>query len=202
MNFDYYILKNGEQTGPFTFEELVDKRPDIHTSILSTENNEWQDACDLPELYDYFWSRGIYFPTVDNFAPFPWRLLAYIIDTVLLAVLLEFVLELLAQHGHKYNPQSLTDLTVVSAILAGLQLIYYTGCEATPMKGTLGKKLCRLVVVDADGVGLNFFRALTRAFGKIISQQIFYFGFFSVLFSEHKQAMHDYMAKSYVVKLF
>ena len=70
------------------------------------------------------------------------------------------------------------------------------------MKGTLGKKLCRLVVVDADGVGLNFFRALTRAFGKIISQQILYLGFFSVLFSEHKQALHDYMAKSYVVKLF
>ena len=54
MNSDYYILEDGEQKGPFTFDELIEMEPDLHTRVLSPNADGWQDACDLPELYDYF----------------------------------------------------------------------------------------------------------------------------------------------------
>jgi len=69
------------------------------------------------------------------------------------------------------------------------------------MKGSIGKKICRLVVVDIDGMGLTFVNALLRSFGKAISVFLLYIGFVTIFFTEHKQALHDQLARTYVVKL-
>jgi hypothetical protein len=74
MDDQYYVLEDGEQTGPFTLEELIDAAPDIHTRVLSPEENAWRDACDLPELYEYFLELGLHFPTESNLASFWIRL--------------------------------------------------------------------------------------------------------------------------------
>jgi uncharacterized RDD family membrane protein YckC len=208
MNSDYYILEDGEQTGPFSFDELTDMELEIHTRVLSPYAEGWQDACDLPELYPYFEAQGIYFPTGDNLASFWWRLLAYLIDWVILYFVTQFIFIFLATRGITFNIQSYDDLMKlpVSQILE-LQLIssvpliiYNSVCESSPMKGSVGKRICRLVVVDIDGVGLNYPNALVRSIGKAFSIAILYGGFLSIFFSEHRQALHDYLAKTYVVK--
>lgn len=209
MNNQYYILVDNEQSGPFSYDELTEMELDVHTRILSPLADTWQDACDLPELYPYFESRGIYLPTGDNLASFGWRFLAYVIDYVILSFLLNFILRLLASNGLKFNLGTYNDLLkmpvkeiLLLQLITSITLVLYNSiCEASPMKGSLGKKLCRIVVVDIDGMGLSYLNALLRSVGKAISIFLLYAGFVPILFSEHRQALHDMIAKTYVVKL-
>jgi len=209
MSCDYYILEDGEQTGPFSFDELTDIGLEIHTRILSTLTDEWQDACDLPEFYPYFEAHGIYFPTGDNLASFGWRFGAYAIDLVILYFISGFIFSILAARGITFKVQSVEDVLKLSVtqllelqLISSLPLIIYNSvCEASPMKGSVGKKICRLVVVDIDGVSLSYLNALVRSIGKAFSVAIFYIGFLNIFWSEHRQALHDYLAKTYVVKL-
>jgi len=55
--------------------------------------------------------------------------------------------------------------------------------------------------VDIDGAGLTYLNALLRSLGKAISIFLFYIGFLSIFFTEHRQALHDQLARTYVVKL-
>ncbi|WP_259068570.1 RDD family protein [Mucilaginibacter sp. X4EP1] len=209
MDNGYYIEENGEEKGPLTFEELIGTNIDLHTQVLSPKSDDWQDACDLPELYPYFEARGIVFPTEDNLASFWWRLLAYIIDYFILSFLSGLAFSFLATYGIKFSLQSYNDLFKLSLsqvlaiefIVSAILVIYNSVCEASPMKGSLGKKLCGLIVVDIDGAGLSYLNALGRSAAKVISISIFYLGFLSIFFSERRQALHDYLAKTYVVKL-
>jgi uncharacterized RDD family membrane protein YckC len=205
----YYILEDGEQTGPFTFDEVMDMGLEIHTRVLSSAADDWQDACDMPEFFDYFEAQGIYFPTLDNLASFWWRLLAFLIDYVILSFILQLIFFILAANGITFNLKSLDDLFKLSVsqllllqlISSGTLIIYNAAGEASAMKGSIGKRVCRMVVVDADGVGLTFLNALARSFGKVISLVFWGLGFLSIFFTEHRQAVHDLLAKTYVVKL-
>ncbi len=82
----YYLLQAGEQTGPFTLYELQDFNLEPDTLVLSPLAADWQDAGNLPELATYFESRGIY-AGHSTYASFWWRLLAHIIDSVLIQII-------------------------------------------------------------------------------------------------------------------
>jgi uncharacterized RDD family membrane protein YckC len=208
MGSDYYILEDGEQTGPFTFNELTDRGLEVHTRVLSSVTNEWQDACDLPEFYTYFESQGIYLPTGDNLASFGWRLLAFVIDYVIYSILMQYALVILASLGVAFNLRSMDDLfkmpitqmLELQLIYSLIIIVYNSICEASAMKGSIGKRIFKLVVVDIDGQRLSYLNAFLRSAGKALSIFFIYTGFISIFFSEHRQAMHDYLAKTYVVK--
>jgi uncharacterized RDD family membrane protein YckC len=211
MNDQYFILEDGEQTGPFSLDEVIEKEPDLHTRILSPTEDTWQDACDLPELYQYFIDLGVNFPTENNLASFWIRLGAFIIDMILIVFTLDLIVVILSSMGYLpnlmtyTNVQALMKLPVRQFVLLeitgnALIILYYTFCEASAMKGTVGKWICRLQVVDADGMGLTFLNALVRSVGKIVSTQFYGIGFISIFWTEHRQALHDFIAKSYVVK--
>ena len=208
MGNDYYILEKGEQTGPFTFDELTDMGLDVHSRVLSPLADGWQDACDLQEFYAYFEAQGIYLPTGDNLATFGWRLLAYIIDYVIYSILMQYTLVILASMGITFNLRSMDDLfkmpifqmLELQVIYSLIIIVYNSICEASAMKGSIGKRIFKLVVVDIDGQGLSYLNALLRSVGKTLSIFFIYTGFISIFFSEHRQAFHDYLAKTYVVK--
>jgi uncharacterized RDD family membrane protein YckC len=208
MSGDYYILEDGEQTGPFSFDELIDMGLEIHTRVLSPLAEGWLDACDLPEFYPYFEAQGIYFPTGDNLASFWWRMLAFIIDYVIISILLTILFILSVQFGLTIKVPTIDDILKESFVerlklmlVIYLALIIYNSAgEASAWEGSIGKRICRLVVVDVDGQRLSYPRALLRSFGKAISLFINGIGFLSIFFSEHRQALHDYLAKTYVVK--
>jgi uncharacterized RDD family membrane protein YckC len=208
MNNQYYILVDNEQSGPFSYDELTEMDLDVHTRILSPLAESWQDACDLPEFYPYFESRGIYLPTGDNLASFGWRFLAWILDYLVVSYLTSLVVKVLVLQKIIPVIQSYEALIKEPRVLLILQvsfsltlILYNSVCEASSMKGSLGKKLCRIVVVDIDGMGLSYFNALLRSVGKAVSILILYTGFLPIFFSEHRQALHDMLAKTYVVKL-
>ncbi|WP_428327354.1 RDD family protein [Mucilaginibacter sp.] len=204
----YFILVDGEQSGPYTFEELTEFELEIHTRILSPLANTWQDACDLPDLYPYFEAQGVYFPTGDNLASFWWRLLAFVIDHVILSFLMSIVISVMAVKGIKFHINSINDMLKLPAkdmltlqiIFYSLLIVYNTVCDASPMRGSIGKRILKLVVVDVDGMRLDFGNALLRAAGKALSMFIFIPVFLAVLFTEYHQALHDMLAKTYVVK--
>jgi uncharacterized RDD family membrane protein YckC len=212
MSGDYYILEDGEQTGPFSFDELIDMGLEIHTRVLSPLAEGWLDACDLPEFYPYFEANGIYFPTGDNLASFWWRLLAFIVDYLIICFVLGFILAIVAPGFVTAKMQSYNDMLKMSRNLPysdvlKLQIILYFAILVndligglSAMKGSIGKRICKLVVVDIDGTGLNFGKALLRSIGKILSLSFYGLGFLSIFWSEHRQALHDYLAKTYVVK--
>jgi uncharacterized RDD family membrane protein YckC len=211
MDDQYYILEDGGQTGPFTLEELIDAAPDIHTRVMSPRENAWRDACDLPELYDYFRGLGIYFPTEDNLAS-PWvRLGAFIIDFILAALIWEFIIVILSSRGLLPAMQTFTRMDALSKlphrqfmlmelVIYLTLIIYNTIGEASAMQTSVGKRIFGLIVVNADGEGISFPIALARSLGKLVSISFWGIGFVSIFWTEHRQTLHDFLAKTYVIK--
>ncbi|WP_377112813.1 RDD family protein [Mucilaginibacter litoreus] len=205
MEDKYYIFKNEREEGPYTLDELLQTGLDVNTMVLSPRANDWQRASDLPELFNYFEAEGYYFPTEDNLAGFGWRLLAYIADSIIISYPAGFLRP--ENFTDAYNRAvagnpSMDDLSVLMQfnIISFLVVVmYHTICEFSPLQGSLGKKLFRLVVVDEDGRRLGFFRALARNAGKFISGLALMIGYLWCLWDDRKQTWHDKWSKSYVL---
>jgi uncharacterized RDD family membrane protein YckC len=202
----YYILQDGEKTGPYTQYELMDMDIDVKTMVLSPLGNDWQHASELPEFYEYFESKGIYFPTEDNLATFWWRLLAYVIDYIVLVIIvmifgvgLGVVLTLTGYPVDKFDAEKAENKILLNLAGIVVNILYHSVFEATYMRGSIGKVVCKLAVVDADGQKLSFGRALKRNFGKILSSIAIGIGFLNILWDEHRQGWHDQIAKTYVI---
>ena len=85
-------------------------------------------------------------------------------------------------------------------ISAVLKWLYYALLESSSWQATLGKKALGLEVTDLEGRRISFGRASGRFFGKIISAIILYIGFLMAGFTEKKQALHDMMAGTLVIR--
>jgi len=67
-------------------------------------------------------------------------------------------------------------------------------------QATLGKRVLGLKVTDEAGQRINFGRASGRHWGKILSGIICNIGYIMAAFTERKQALHDLIAKTLVVR--
>jgi uncharacterized RDD family membrane protein YckC len=72
--------------------------------------------------------------------------------------------------------------------------------ESSKFQASIGKLALGLVVTDANGAKLDFTKALIRNLSKIISGVIFCVGFIMAGFTDKKQALHDIIASTLVVK--
>jgi uncharacterized RDD family membrane protein YckC len=79
-------------------------------------------------------------------------------------------------------------------------LVYCTILEASALKGTFGKRLLRISVVDKKGDKISFYRSLSRNSSKMLSAIPLFLGFFWVAFTKEKKGWHDMIAKTYVIK--
>jgi uncharacterized RDD family membrane protein YckC len=79
--------------------------------------------------------------------------------------------------------------------------LYYAGMESSARQATLGKSVMSLRVTNAEGQRLSFGHASGRFFAKIISGMIpFAIGYIMAGFTEKKQALHDLIAGTLVLK--
>ncbi|MFZ5643211.1 MAG: RDD family protein [Bacillota bacterium] len=78
--------------------------------------------------------------------------------------------------------------------------LYFAKMESSTTQGTLGKMFFGIIVTDLNGQRISFKTASIRFFGKIISTVILLIGFFMAAFSPKKQALHDIIAGTYLVK--
>ena len=120
--------------------------------------------------------------------PLEWRLLSFLVDLAVLC-LIAYVLIL---------PLEKSYLSICFAML--VLWMYFAFCESSSLRGTLGKLLCGLAVVDLEGKQLDLSQATGRHFCRKFSYcGLGGLGTLAVPFSSRKQALHDWASQSIVV---
>lgn len=78
--------------------------------------------------------------------------------------------------------------------------LYAAYFESSEKQATLGKQAMGLRVTDETGRRISFGRATGRHFGKIVSALILFIGYIMAGFTARKQALHDMIAGTLVVR--
>jgi uncharacterized RDD family membrane protein YckC len=77
-------------------------------------------------------------------------------------------------------------------------LFYAAVLEASSMRGTLGKRIVGIQVVDVAGRRISFRRALGRNLSKMLSFLPAFIGCIAAFWSKTRQTWHDRLAMTYV----
>jgi len=81
-----------------------------------------------------------------------------------------------------------------------IRWMYFALMESSSTRGTLGKMFLGIRVTDMNGRRISFPRATGRFFSKLVSSLILGIGYLFPLFNTKKQALHDMMAGTVVVR--
>lgn len=146
------------------------------------------------------------------------RFVAYLIDGVILGIpfgLVVMVLFVMLGGFGLMMHRRVGDPRVAAAVLGpmflgflfamllfvGLQWLYFAGLESSEREATFGKSAMSLRVTGLDGQRLSFGHATGRFFSKVISGLIpLGIGYIMAGFTEKKQALHDMIAGTLVVR--
>ncbi|MDU7472699.1 MAG: RDD family protein [Paenibacillus macerans] len=80
-----------------------------------------------------------------------------------------------------------------------IKWLYYAIMESSKLQGTLGKMALGIVVVDGQNGRVSFWRASGRFWAQFLSILTVTVGYMMAGFMEKKQALHDKIARTYVV---
>jgi uncharacterized RDD family membrane protein YckC len=159
----------------------------------------------------------VYYYTGVQYAGFWLRLVAYLIDGIVMGI--SFVILLipivlltgagtaLSRISSGEDPGDVAPLFGVAFVLAIIVLVfaapwlYYALLESSSWQGTVGKKILNLKVTDMAGNPVSFGRASGRFFAKFITGLIpLMIGYILAGFTEKKQAIHDMIASCLVLR--
>jgi uncharacterized RDD family membrane protein YckC len=225
MDNEYYILDKGERIGPFTTRELMARPLEPGDIILQPAQTQGIPAYSMPEFSDYFKLEGIYYPTQQNTGNYILRLPAFIIDYfilvfgIMILALLIFPKQVL-EIEQMYTPQPFTyekyienikshqnEALIMQLVLFIIMIVYNAACEAGRLRGSVGKYVMGLAVVDELGYSITFLHALKRNLGKWIYEiasfvigPLAYLFYLRMIWGDRHQAFHDRFADCYVVK--
>ena len=102
--------------------------------------------------------------------------------------------------GDQISPAQGGLMVLMYVILIVVNLLYFVGMETSASQATLGKMALGIKVCDLQGRRITRGQAVGRYFGKIVSGLILGIGYIMAAFTEKKQALHDMMAGTLVVK--
>jgi len=131
-------------------------------------------------------------PTAAPKAGFWIRVLAFIIDSVILAVINLIVAAILSS--------STTGRTGIQTLLGIIYFSYFWSGSSLWPGQTVGDKLLNLRVVKTDGSDISVVQAFIRYVGLVISFLVIFIGVIWVAFDPNKQGWHDKIAGTYVIK--
>lgn len=187
----------------------VDAAPSPHAPIGTGFGLEPQAAAPVATGAGYSYAATMAPPGHLVYGGFWLRFVAYIIDTVLLtavSMVFGFIVGLIAGifiglAGHDKADTILPLVQVMVMIPTFIVVWLYFACmESSRLQATLGKMALGLRVTDRQGNRIGFGRATGRFFGKIISALPIYVGFMMAGWTERKQALHDLIADTLVVR--
>ena len=147
-----------------------------------------------------------------QYAGFWMRVLAWLIDTIILMVVASIVnFAVLGSMGTFPRMQPGADPTTSLAAMAGIYGIVYLvnlviGCSyealfvSSSLSATPGKLALGLKVLRPGGARVSFGRAIGRYFAKVLSAMILGIGFLLVAFDSEKRGLHDMICDTRVVK--
>ena len=148
---------------------------------------------------------------LDNqaYAGFWRRVLASLLDWAVVGFP-SFFVSLIAyrvSYGPTPAPQDQSAVTFVRWITAGVfvvvfigQWLYFALMESSSKQATLGKLIAKIRVTDLSANRISFGRASARYFAKYISSITFLIGYLMAGFTQRKQALHDIIAETLVLR--
>lgn len=136
------------------------------------------------------------------------RLVAFVIDAILVGIVIwPFSLMIGVIIGVTGSAISMpgVGIHVVNGIVGfAISLcanwIYEAALESSSRQATVGKMVLGLKVTDLEGRRISFARATGRHFAKFISGMMLLIGYIMAGFTERKQALHDMIAGTLVVR--
>jgi len=155
-----------------------------------------------------------------NYAGFGHRLVAIIIDVIIIGILQSVVItpilgmigvgvasEIQNNGGEISEAQAVGMFGAIMAAVMGMwlvgmcvQILYYSILESSKYQGTVGKLVMGIKVTDMNGERISFGKGVLRAIGRVISGMILFIGYLMAAFTERKQALHDMLAGTLVLK--
>jgi uncharacterized RDD family membrane protein YckC/Tfp pilus assembly major pilin PilA len=135
-------------------------------------------------------------PAINVYGSFLSRFGAYIVDYFIILLLFAVISVVLAQSG-KTGPEQGGKILLSFLCCAWL---YKALFESSAWQATLGKKLFSIKVTDLNGNRIGFGQATGRFFAQLLSQISFTIGYLMAAFTERRQALHDMIAGTLVVK--
>lgn len=170
-------------------------------TVLPVETASPLPAATLPPLVPS--------PRQAEYAGFWRRVVAYLLDALLLGAagfLVNSVMRMAA--GISILPiwgasSEATTLFKVAENCVGLLVgwIYFAILESSSKQATVGKMALGLLVTDLTGRRIGFGRATGRYWGKLLSAITLGVGFAMAGFTRRKQALHDMVASTLVLKV-
>ena len=93
---------------------------------------------------------------------------------------------------------------VVDILDTGLNItiwwVYTAVMLSSSWQATFGKRVCGLMVVDYEGHRISFGRATARCFASLLSVILLGIGYLMIAWTHRRQGLHDFVAKTLVVK--
>lgn len=80
-------------------------------------------------------------------------------------------------------------------------LIYFAGLESSRWQATFGKKIFGFQVGNFEGKRISTGKAVLRTFGRVLSSQILLIGYLMAFFTKNRQALHDFLAGTFVFEI-
>lgn len=127
-------------------------------------------------------------------------LLFYVVFGVLFAVLSGVARGSASGSGGGGRSARLVIMNVMVIVVVVAAWIYSALLESSKSQATLGKKALGIKVTDAQGERISFGRATGRFWSKCVSAFAVGIGFLLAAFTGKKQALHDLMARTLVVR--
>ena len=131
-------------------------------------------------------------PAQPRYAGFWIRLLAYIIDAIILGAMTFPLARVLGMMG--IGEQSSNVMSIA------ISWMYFAVFESSGWMASPGKKALGLIVTDEQGGRLSVGRATRRYFAKILSFLLLGIGFIMIAFTARKQGLHDKMFHTLVLR--
>jgi uncharacterized RDD family membrane protein YckC/Tfp pilus assembly major pilin PilA len=132
-------------------------------------------------------------PATIVYASFGRRFAAFVIDFVLIFLLYSFADALL-------RPSIDHQAFVPLVLLALIAWPYKAIMESSAWQATFGKRALGIKVTSLQGERISFWRATGRFYAQGLSQLCFYIGYLVAAFTKRRQALHDLLANTLVVK--
>ena len=128
-----------------------------------------------------------------QYAGFWVRLVAYVIDSVIFAVILGLVFFFIGR---------VDEITEMLINLLGLfaWALYLIIMHASSWQATVGKRILGIKVVDEYGDRISLSRSTGRFFSEFLSTILLMIGYLMIGFHRHKRGLHDIIAGTFVIK--
>ncbi len=202
FNDQNLILLNQER--PINYKESEDYKKNEEDKQIAN-NETYQEENEKEEVIEQRNHNiqtvkpkiGYVKPTIIDYAGFGARFLAQLVDNIIVNVIVFALFMIFSNILYFSEFEYIIILFTVHTIVNWL---YFALQESSKSGATLGKKLCRIKVINQNLQQISFGTATGRYLGKLLSSFIFGIGYLIPLFRKNdNKALHDIIANTTVV---